>query len=289
VISKNNILLLRIPFSLYLMPVFLLALSQAVNIQPASAVAAFILIHLFIYPSSNGYNSYIDQDEGSVGGLEHPPKGDKALFYLSVFMDTLAILLAIFLVNAIFAICLLVYVLASRAYSAPQTRLKKYAFAGFATVVFFQGAFTYFFALIGITGQIPELNANFLLPASAASLQIAGAYPLTQIYQHQEDYKNGVITISYKLGLQGTFFFTGMMFMCCDLCYFLFFRLNERLADFLLLQLFFVPVIIYFNIWYLRVRKNPLAADFRHTMRMNTIASVCMSACFILLFIRSLF
>jgi hypothetical protein len=42
---------------------------------------------------------------------------------------------------------------------------------------------------------------------SVASLFIGSVYPLTQIYQHEADKKDGVTTISYKLGYVGTFFF----------------------------------------------------------------------------------
>jgi 1,4-dihydroxy-2-naphthoate octaprenyltransferase len=65
--SYNNLKLLRLPFSFFLMPVFLFALSEQ---QPNNAMQAFLLfvvLHLLIYPSSNAYNSYMDQDEGSIG------------------------------------------------------------------------------------------------------------------------------------------------------------------------------------------------------------------------------
>ena len=45
-----------------------------------------------------------------------------------------------------------------------------------------------------------------VLAMIASSLLIGGFYPLTQIYQHEEDYNDGVITISYLLGYKGTFF-----------------------------------------------------------------------------------
>ena len=47
----------------------------------------------------------------------------------------------------------------------------------------------------------------------AASLLIGGFYPLTQIYQHEDDLEDGVKTISYKLGYKGTFIFTGIVYV----------------------------------------------------------------------------
>ena len=68
--SRNTLKLLRIPFSILLMPIFLLAVSQAEVINIYKTILSFIIIHLLVYPASNGYNSYIDRDEGSIGGIE---------------------------------------------------------------------------------------------------------------------------------------------------------------------------------------------------------------------------
>jgi len=43
---------------------------------------------------------------------------------------------------------------------------------------------------------------------SVASFFIGSVYPLTQIYQHETDKNDGVISISYKLGYNGTFVFS---------------------------------------------------------------------------------
>src|SRR5690554_7006697 len=45
---------------------------------------------LFRSPASNGYNSYFDKDEESIGGLETPPPINKALLHYSFFFDAIA-------------------------------------------------------------------------------------------------------------------------------------------------------------------------------------------------------
>jgi 1,4-dihydroxy-2-naphthoate octaprenyltransferase len=106
------------------MPVFLFALSQAGNINWQNSIIAFFILHLLIYPSSNGYNSYQDKDEGSIGGLKHPPQVSENLFYATILLDAIGIILAL-LVNIWFAIFVLVYVMISRAYSYRNLRLKE--------------------------------------------------------------------------------------------------------------------------------------------------------------------
>ena len=81
----NTITLLRFPFSILLLPVFLLASSQSEQIIWQKWVWCFILIHLFLYPASNGYNSFVDKDTSSIGGIENPPLPSKQLFYVSIF------------------------------------------------------------------------------------------------------------------------------------------------------------------------------------------------------------
>ncbi len=133
--NTNTVKLLRIPFSYFLMPVFFFALSQVHEINWVNAVICFVALHLFIYPASNGYNSYMDQDETSIGGLENPPKPTKKLFYASILFDTIGLLLAL-IISFQFFVCVAAYILASRAYSYKGIRLKKLPIAGFLTVVF---------------------------------------------------------------------------------------------------------------------------------------------------------
>lgn len=284
---RNTIKLLRIPFSVFLMPVFLLALSQAPEINLYQAFISFLIIHLLVYPASNGYNSYIDKDTESIGGIEHPPQPTKILFYVTVAMDLLAIALGALLVNYRFSICLLVYILASKAYSSTWIRLKKHAVTGFFTVVIFQGAFTYYMSVVGITGHFLFLDKAAIYILLACSFQIAGAYPLTQIYQHEQDKKEGVITLSYRLGYRGTFLFTMLMFLACNVFYFLYFEVIKAASGFYILQAFFFPVVAYFMYWFYQVWKDNRHANFKYTMGMNLAAALCMNACFIVLFINN--
>jgi UbiA prenyltransferase family len=282
-LTKNTIKLLRIPFSILLMPIFLLALSQAHAINYYTAAFSFLIIHLLVYPASNGYNSYIDKDTTSIGGIEKPPMPTKQLFYTTLLMDGFSILLSLTLVNYYFAGSVLLYILASRAYSSKQIRLKKYPIIGFLIVVIFQGAFTFVMSTIGITNYGFDFTLINWFVLIACSLQIAGAYPLTQIYQHQADLKDGVKTISYQLGYKGTFIFTALLFAACNVFYYLYFKGMDKFNFFVVLQVCFIPIVVYFGWWLLQVFKNTNEANFKNTMRMNLIAACCMNCCFLIL------
>jgi 1,4-dihydroxy-2-naphthoate octaprenyltransferase len=269
------------------MPVYFFALSQVAVVDYAKAILIFFILHFIMYPASNGYNSYMDNDDQSIGLLEKPPMPTRQLFYLTAVLDIMAVVLS-FLVSLIFALCIIANILASRAYSYRGIRLKKYPITGFLTVIIFQGAITYFMVYHGAS----ELN-NLLFSAARdipwhgmliSSLLFGGFYPLTQIYQHEQDFKDGVQTISYKLGINGTFVFSGIMYALAEVALFIYFSARHQVEHFVILQIFFIPVLVYFIYWWRKVSFNRSNANFRYSFRMNIVAALSTNAAFILLY-----
>ncbi len=260
------------------MPVYWFALSQLNDINLNDASLVFIILHLLVYPASNGYNSFMDRDTTSIGGLKCPMLPTKQLFYVTIFMDALAIALSFWVTN-IFAIGIFLYIMASRAYSSRTIRLKKFPFIGYLTVVIFQGAVTFFLVYHGSSLQhSPDVP---IIAMIASSLLIGGFYPLTQIYQHEADLRDGVETISYKLGYRGTFIFTGIIYAMAVTALAFQFFLNLELKSFLALQIFLLPVLWFYLVWFNKVIKNEKEANFKNTMRMNLLASTCTNLGFI--------
>jgi 1,4-dihydroxy-2-naphthoate octaprenyltransferase len=267
------------------MPVYWFAVSQLIKINWGDAIMIFLILHVLVYPSSNGYNSYMDRDTGSIGGIKNPLQPTRQLFYVSVIMDVAAIALSFF-ITPFFALGILLYILASRAYSYRKIRLKKYPIIGYLTVVIFQGAVTFFLVSYGSQrNHSPDVSVIGIM---AAGLLVGGSYPLTQIYQHEDDLKDGVQTISYKLGYRGTFIFTGIVYALAFGMLGLLFFLKNELRHFLVLQIFMAPVLVYFFIWFSKVVKNNKEANFKNTMLMNLLASACTNAGFITLLILRL-
>ena len=107
--SRSSWLHLRIPFSYFLLPVFLFAVAISPNISEPRLLWVFVILHLLLYPASNGFNSYFDKDEKSIGGLKNPPKVNKGLYYLALIFDAIALLMGYFIINPLFAMMLFVY------------------------------------------------------------------------------------------------------------------------------------------------------------------------------------
>lgn len=277
IIKSSTIQLLRFPFSFFLLPVYLFGISQPLEINWVRAALLFFILHFLVYPSSNGYNSYMDRDQSPIGGLEHPPMPERELWTINLVMDLIAVGLSLLLSYSA-AMAVAFYILASRAYSSRKIRLKKFAFFGFLVVICCQGGLIFW---LSYHASHAKLSMNVPVTGMLAStLLLAGAYPLTQIYQHRQDAADGVTTISMRMGIRGTFRLSGLLFTLAFLVLGLHFGLQLELDRFLLLMLFFLPVTIYFLWWGIQVWKNPAKADFRHLMQMNIISAICSTAAF---------
>jgi len=280
-VQRSTLQLLRLPFSFFLMPVYWFALGQVVYRDPANAGLIFFILHVLVYPASNGYNSYMDRDTSPIGGLEHPMQPTRQLFRLTVAMDLLALLLSAW-ISGYFMIGLVCYILASRAYSYRGIRLKKYPFLGYLTVIICQGGLVFFLVYHG-----SHLHKSLDVPPEAmiaSSLLIGGFYPLTQLYQHEEDRKDGVRTISLLLGYRGSFIFTGIVYSVAFTLLAHYFIFSLQIREFFVLATCMLPVLVYFIIWAVKVWKDPGQANFKNTMRMNLLASLCTNAGFITVF-----
>jgi 1,4-dihydroxy-2-naphthoate octaprenyltransferase len=281
-LNASTIKLLRIPFSFFLSPIYLFALAQVPNINWTNAILIFVILHFLIYPASNGYNSYMDRDTESIGGLEKPPPPSRELYWVAIVLDGVGILLSL-LIGPLFTVVMLFYIGASKAYSYRGIRLKKFPYLGYLVVIIFQGAVTFWLVY---SGSNKEYNVSVPWQGMVVcALLVGGFYPLTQIYQHKQDKDDGVETISYKLGYTGTFIFCAIVYLLAWVFMAQFFIEKGTASQLLMVGIFFVPVLVYFIRWFLQVRKNNLEANFKNTMKMNWLAAICTNISFLILII----
>lgn len=287
--SRSSWLHLRIPFSFLLLPIFLFSLSISPNFTGPRLFWVFFILHFLVYPASNGYNSYFDKDEKSIGGLKNPPPVSKGLYFLSLTLDLVAIILAYIKINTTFAVMVLIYGLVSKAYSHPTIRLKKYAWTSWIITGIFQGLFTFAMCYVGVNDfEIRQaVRLEVILPGSLTSLMLWANYPITQVYQHTEDRKRGDITLSAKLGITGTFYFAASIFTLAAGGFLFYFRFmfGEEYAWFFLMSI--LPLLGYFFYWFFLIMREPANADFTHTMTMNLISAICLNGFFVYLFLES--
>ena len=289
--KKSNWLHLRVHFSYFLLPIYLFGISISPNLSEPRLLWLFIILHLLVYPASNAFNSYFDKDEKSIGGLKNPPPVDKSLYYFATLFDIVGLVLVYIFFPKNFTLLwmILVYILVSRAYSHPLIRLKKYPMLSWFVAGFFQGAWVVWLIYIGLNDFefLQLFKPHVVIPGLLSSAILWGSYPMTQVYQHEEDAKRGDITLSLKLGIKGTFVFTAICFGLASMGYFLYFDAYHHVKYGFIFLSAMTPVVLYFGWWFLSVLKDESNANFGRTMALNWISATCLGAFFVYFFLNS--
>jgi 4-hydroxybenzoate polyprenyltransferase len=141
-------------------------------------------------------NSAFDQDEGDVAYLRRPPPPPPGLFRFGLGLMVLGLIVSLQLPRPytwLYLTCLAMSVL----YSVPPVRLKAVAGADWIINLLGFGALT---PLAGwaSTGQLLTVWGWFLVWGFGALF--GGLYPLTQLYQFDEDARRGDRTFALLLG-----------------------------------------------------------------------------------------
>jgi 4-hydroxybenzoate polyprenyltransferase len=143
-------------------------------------------------------NSAFDRDEGDIGYLKAPPPVPRYLGAVAFVMMAVGQLLAFLLPVGFrwaYAICFVLSV----AYSVPPVRLKAVAGADWLINMWGFGTLTPY-AGYAATGR--TLEPAHLLVLLAFCPLFASLYPLTQLYQFEEDRSRGDRTLALILGMR---------------------------------------------------------------------------------------
>lgn len=143
-------------------------------------------------------NSVFDQDEGDIGYLRAPPRPPRGLAWFSLGLLVLGLLLSWSLppgFRLAYGACFVM----SLAYSVPPFRFK--AVAGVDWVINMWG-FGFFTPYAGWAATGRPLDLMHGLAMVAFCPLFASLYPLTQIYQFEEDHARGDRTLALILGLK---------------------------------------------------------------------------------------
>jgi 4-hydroxybenzoate polyprenyltransferase len=199
------ILHLRLHWQLMLLPIFLWGFLLAGGKAAAGLISArfwlvLFIFHVMFYGGATAMNSYYDQDEGPVGGLWDPPPVTRELLYFSASLQIVGLVVILIISRSLFVLGLIMGAI-GLAYSHPAVRLKARPWASLLAVSLFQGmggtAAGWLFARNDWTTMF---SPTALLGLLAAALVITGFYPLTQVYQREQDRKQGVISFAVYAG-----------------------------------------------------------------------------------------
>lgn len=198
---------LRLPFNYVLSPLFAWGALASGAAPGWHFLLGLMTFHVLLYGGTNMFNSYYDRDEGPIGGLEHPPPVDRTMFWTSVGLKAVGLLLSLPL-GLGFVICYLLFVVYSVTYSHPAIRIKQRPWASAVSVFFGQGLVGFAAGWLAAGGAADAmLRPLSLLAACSAALTVSALYPLTQVYQVAEDAQRGDLTLARQLGQQRVYWY----------------------------------------------------------------------------------
>ena len=196
---------LRLPFQLLLAPIFLWGWLLSGGGWSPRVGLAFVAFHVFLYGGATAFNSYYDRDVGPVGGLAAPPPVSGGLLPFSLAVKAIGWALA-WLVNPIVFWLYGGFVLLSLVYSHPRVRLKARPVASLLVVAVGQGVLAFLAAWAASRDELTSAwSRDGVLGTLAATLVVLGLYPLTQLFQVDEDRLRGDRTLAVAWGARASF------------------------------------------------------------------------------------
>lgn len=166
-----------------------------------AARSTFIFI-LLLNGGTLALNSSFDNDEGDIAFLNNPPKPPKYLKHFGLLLLSLSLFASMLEANKTigdkyFFEIIMTCVLMSIAYSTPPIRLKSRP--GYDLVINSIG-FGFFTFLAGFVSTGNAFTPEILKLSVGFGFLFGALYPLTQIYQNDEDSRRGDQTLTLWLG-----------------------------------------------------------------------------------------
>jgi 4-hydroxybenzoate polyprenyltransferase len=180
----------------YLLAVGLAGAARGERLGPA--VLGLVLWVVCLNGGTLALNSAFDRDEGDIAYLRHPPAPPPYLAAASFALMALGQILSFGLpapYPMLYAVCFVL----SIAYSVPPLRLKSVAGADWLINMWGFGTFT---PAAGWTATGIPIDAARGLVLLAFCPLFAALYPLTQLYQVEEDTRRGDRTLACVLGVR---------------------------------------------------------------------------------------
>jgi 4-hydroxybenzoate polyprenyltransferase len=257
---------------LFLSPLFLWGFMLGGGHLSRRAVIGFVSFHIFLYGGITAYNSYYDRDEGPVGGLRSPPPVIEPVLPFSLAVQGVGLVLAA-VVGVWFALLYVAVMVLSVAYSHPRFRWKAKPLGSLLVVAIGQGAVGYAGGwLCGAEPPRSLLAVNPLLGLSVATLSAVGLYPLTQIYQVEEDRARGDRTFSVAFGPDASFKFTLACMALAGLAITVLVRRLFGWPDAMLLGMVYAALFSVVELWRRRFRAD-VESNFVAVHRLQLVLS----------------
>ena len=162
-------------------------------------VAQFFNVHILLNGGITAYNSYWDDDDGPIGGIEHPPKMKRWMHPASILVQGIGLAFA-WKEGAYFVALWVLTMFLSAFYSGPP-RWKGHPVGSLVCVGVGTGTNTFLMGYLAAGGA--GLSLPILGAAVGTAALLLSLYPVSQIFQLAEDRARGDRTFAVVYGTTG--------------------------------------------------------------------------------------
>jgi 4-hydroxybenzoate polyprenyltransferase len=290
---RRAVIHLRLAFSLVLTPLFLWGIYLALprQIPWPQVLLAYLIVHIPLYGGMNSFNSYYDRDEGPIGALLDPPPVNYMVLYVALLCKGLALIGGL-LLDLRFGLLVGAGIVFSVLYSHPLVRLKERPLLAAISIFFGQGVLGVLWGWAAATASVdgaiapaaiwPPGGLNLLAVLSAAGWTL-GFYPLTGVYQIENDSRNNIHTLAVALGVGGTFLFAAIVASLSGLGIWIVLLERGAYLAMALSGVYLIGATIYTWRWYRRFSELTTRENQRTLMRLSYANGTVFSLLFLAL------
>lgn len=179
---------------------FLLGGFLSADLEIKSFLIQFGNVHLLLFGGATAYNSYWDKDEGPIGGLQNPPKMQSWMWGGSLILQGIGLSVAFaqgLLYSGIYVLSMLFFWL----YSTPLARWKSHPVKSLIAIGISTGFNSVLLGYLAAGNDV--VGMPVWLASAGVTLMLLSLYPISQIYQIEEDRSRGDYTFAVQFGKKG--------------------------------------------------------------------------------------
>lgn len=163
-------------------------------------VLQFLNVHILLFGGVTVYNSYWDKDTGAIGGMRHPPTLASWTLPASWILQAIGLVLAA-LVSPVSAAVYAAAMFLFWCYSRPGIRWKGRPLLGLLAIGVGTGVCGFLLGYLHRGGN--HVAAGSVAGSLGVACLIVSLFPMSQVYQVEEDLERRDMTFTARYGLGG--------------------------------------------------------------------------------------
>jgi 4-hydroxybenzoate polyprenyltransferase len=208
---KNFVIHLRLHYQFFILSGgYLLGGLYSDQISWGAYILQFLNVHVLLFGGATAFNSYWDRDEGAIGGLKNPPPLQHWMRSAALGLMALGTGLAFFGGPAFLFVYFMSAVL-FWLYSTPKARWKGHAWLSLIAIGVSTGTNSFWLGYLAADPVSSATSAAWIASLAVACVLLS-IYPISQLYQIDEDLKRGDRTFAARFGRTGVRLFFVSMF-----------------------------------------------------------------------------